>query len=124
MKCHTLFMLTLNLSLKKSDECSNNSENSSAEKVVQNSPCGYSMSTTWAFDHIENKHTLYRGEDWMKTFCTYFREHATNVINFKKKKMLPLTKQKLKSYKDFKAIHICGKKIFKKFANDNNYQKG
>ena len=26
------------------------------------------MSTIWAFDHIENKHTLYRGEYYMKNY--------------------------------------------------------
>ena len=51
------------------------------------------MSTIWAFDHIENKHTLYRGEDCMKKFCISLRKHATNLINFEKKKMLPLTKK-------------------------------
>ena len=51
------------------------------------------MSTIWAFDNIENKHTLHRGEDCMKKFCTSLREHATNVINFEKKKILPLTKK-------------------------------
>ena len=48
---------------------------------------------TGAFDTIENKHSLYRGEDCMKNFCTSLREHATNLINFEKKKMLPLTKK-------------------------------
>ena len=55
------------------------------------------MSTIWAFDNIENKYSLYLGEDCMKKFCTSLREHATNVINFKKKEILPLTKQELKS---------------------------
>ena len=36
------------------------------------------MSTIWAFDNIENKHTLNRGEDCIKNFCTSYREHATN----------------------------------------------
>ena len=40
------------------------------------------MSTIWAFDNIENKYTLYRGEDCMKMFCSFLREHATNAINF------------------------------------------
>ena len=51
--------------------------------------CGYSMSTIWGFDHIENKHTLYRGKDCMKKFWDSLREHAKNIINFEKKKMLP-----------------------------------
>ena len=45
------------------------------------------MSTILAFDDIEKKHTLYRGEDCMRKLCTSLREHATNVINFKKRNM-------------------------------------
>ena len=50
------------------------------------------MSTIWAFYHIENKHTLYRGEDCMKKFCESLRKQAKNIIDFEKKKILPLTK--------------------------------
>ena len=32
----------------------------------------------------------------MEKFCSSLREHATNIINFEKKKMLLLTKKKLK----------------------------
>ena len=35
---------------------------------------GYSMSTIWTFNNIENKHILYQGEDCMKTFCESLRE--------------------------------------------------
>ena len=34
------------------------------------------MSTNWAFDYIENKHTLYRGKYCVEKFCTSLREHA------------------------------------------------
>ena len=47
------------------------------------------MSTIWAFDHIENKHTLYHGKDCMKMFCTSLREYTKNISDFEKKKMLP-----------------------------------
>ena len=70
------------------------------------------MSTIWAFDHIKNKHTLFRGKDCMKKFCTSLREHEKNIIDLEKKKMLPLTK-KLKSYQDAKVCYICGKRILK-----------
>ena len=43
-----------------------------------------SMSTIWAFDNIENKHSLYRGEDCMKILCTSLLRHAANVNKFKK----------------------------------------
>ena len=51
------------------------------------------MSTIWVFDHIENKHSLYYGEDCMKKFCCSLKEHATNKIGFEKKKMLLFTKK-------------------------------
>ena len=70
---------------KKIDGCANNPENSSTTKIGEHNPCGYSISTIWAFDNIENKHFLYCGEDCMKRFYTSLREHVTNVINFEKK---------------------------------------
>ena len=30
------------------------------QKIGEHIPCRFSMSTIWAFDHVENKHTLYR----------------------------------------------------------------
>ena len=37
----------------------------------------------------------------MKNFCSYLKENATNIIDFEKKKMLPLTeKTKNKSHQD------------------------
>ena len=69
----------------------------------------------WAFDHIENKHTktnyAYRGKDCMKKFCESLREHAKNIIDFEKKKMLPLTKEELKSHQDAKICYICEKEF-------------
>ena len=72
--------------IKKIDGCANNPENSSTTKIAEHIPCGYSMSTIWAFDDIENKHTLYRGKDCMKKLCKSLREHAKNIIDFGKKK--------------------------------------
>ena len=59
----------------------------------------------------------------MKKFCESLRKHAKNVIDFEKKKVLPLTKEELKSYQDGKACYICGKRFLKKFTNDKNYRK-
>ena len=36
-------------------------------------------------------------EDCMKKFCSFIREHAKNVTDFKNKNMLPLTKKELKN---------------------------
>ena len=54
--------------------------------------------STWACDSIKNKHSLYCGEDCMKMFSMSLREHAADVINFKRKKMLLLTEKELKSH--------------------------
>ena len=82
--------------IKKIDGFADNLENSPTTKVGTTKigeyiPCGCSMSTMWAFENIENKHILYRGEDCMKNFYESLREHATNIIDFEKKKMLHLT---------------------------------
>ena len=73
--------------IKKLDGYANNLENSSTTKIGENIACGYSISTIWAFDHIENTHTLYRRKYCMKKFCESLREHARNIIDFEKKKM-------------------------------------
>ena len=59
----------------------------------------------------------------MKKFCTFLKEHAKNIIDFEKKKMLPLTKEELKSHKDAKVCYTCGKRILKMLAKDKNYRK-
>ena len=42
------------------------SEKSSTAKVGENNHCQYSVSTIWTFDGIEIKHSVYRGEDYIK----------------------------------------------------------
>ena len=49
----------------------------------------------------------------MERFCTSSREYAKNIIDFELKKMLPLTKEELKSYQDAKLCYICRKRILK-----------
>ena len=102
--------------IKNIHGCANNPENFSTTKIGEHVPCGYSMSTIWTFDHIKSKHTLYNKH-------TSLREHATNVINFGRKKMLPLTKKELNIHQDVTECYICGKRFFKKFVNDKNFQK-
>ena len=62
------------------------------------------MSTILAFDHIENKHTLYHGKDCMKKFCQSLREHKKIIIDFEKRRILPLMKEELKSHQDVKNV--------------------
>ena len=55
----------------------------------------------------------------MKKFCVSLQEHATSIINFEKKKILPL-KEELNSHQDVEACYICRKRILNK-AKDQNY---
>ena len=59
----------------------------------------------------------------MKKFCTSLREYAKNVIDFEKKQMLLLTKEKLKSHQHEKLCYICGRRILKKLSKCKNYWK-
>ena len=47
----------------------------------------------------------------MKIFCLDLREHATKIINYEKKEMVPLTKKEEEMYNKQKVCHICKKKI-------------
>ena len=77
--------------IKKVDGCKNIPEKSSITKISEHVPCLYSMSTTWTFDGIENNYDVYRGEDYMKKVCESLNDHIMKIINFKKKKVIPLT---------------------------------
>ena len=71
------------------------------------------MSTLWSFDNIENKNTLYRGEDCMKKCCTSLREHARNVINFEIKKNVPVNKTTAKIIPRCKSVSNLWKENLK-----------
>ena len=108
--------------IKNIDGCGNKPENSSTAKIGEYIPCGYSVSTIWGFDHIEDKHILYHGKAYMKIFCLSLEEHEKNIIDFEKKEVLLLTKEELKLYQNAKVCYISGKRILKN-TKDKNYWK-
>ena len=55
--------------------------------------------------------------------CESLREHAKNLIDFKNKRMLPLTNEKLKSHEDAKLCYIFRKKILKKAVSKYKLSK-
>ena len=109
--------------IEKIDGCKNNLENSSATKVSEHIPSGFSMSTISSFRSIENKHDVYRGKDCMKKFCESLTEYAMKIINFKKKKMKLLTKEQQESYENTKICYICKEKFENKYLKDKKYSK-
>ena len=51
------------------------------------------MSMIHTFGDIENKHDIYKSEECIRYFCKSLIQHLIKVINFEKKKMIPLTKE-------------------------------
>ena len=108
-------------SIKKVDGCANNPENFSTTEISEHIPCGYSMSTIWAFDHIENKHTLYHGKDCMKKFCESLRECTKNIIDLEILKNVTVNKRKTKITSRCKSLVHLWKKNLKKLSKSINY---
>ena len=76
----------LELSIEKIDDCKNNPENSSTNKVGEHTPSVFSMSAISSFKSIEDRHDVYIGKNCMKKFYESLREHAMKIFNFYKKK--------------------------------------
>ena len=100
--------------IKKIDTCQNNPDLSSTTKINQHIPSGYSIYTNCSFDKSNNKLSYYRGEDCMKRFCKDLKDHATKITDFKKKIMIPLTKEEEDNYNKENICYICKKE----FNND------
>ena len=56
-------------------------------------------------------------------FCEFLREHAMNIINFKKKKLKLLTKEQQEPYENAKVCYICKEKFLNIFVKDKKYCK-
>ena len=97
--------------------CQNNRNESSTTEINKHTPSGYSIFTHCSFDQTRNKLNHYRGKDCMKKFCKDLREHATKIINYEKKKMIPLTIKEKIHYNEQETCYICKKEF------DNSYKK-
>ena len=58
----------------------------------------------------------------MKNFCLDLREHATKIINYEKKEMIPLTKEEKIAHRIQKRCYIC-KKMFSTDDKNKKYHK-
>ena len=59
-------------------------------------PSGYSLVACCSFDKSKNERSYYRGKDTMKIFCEDLKDQAMEIINYEKKKMIPLTDEEKK----------------------------
>ena len=76
---------------------------------VEHTPSGYSWITCCSFNESKNKQSYYRGKDCMEMFCKDLRNQAMKIINYEKKKMIPLTDKETESYEKQKVCYICEK---------------
>ena len=106
--------------LEKMSTCINNPNESSTTEMNKHTPSGYSIFTHCSFDKSKNKLNYYRGSDCMKKFCKDLREHATKIINYEKKKMIPLTTEEKIHYDKQKICYICKKEF--NINNEKNYK--
>ena len=113
MKVSFIIYVELECLLEKMSTCINNSNESSTTKINKHTPSGYSIFTSCLFDESRNKLNYYRGKDCMKKFCKDLKEHATRIINYEKKKIIPLTKEEKINYNDQQICYICKKEFDK-----------
>ena len=97
--------------LEKISTCHHNPEESSTTEINKHTPSGYSLFTHCSFDKTENKLDYYRRKDCMKKFCKDLRTHATKIINYEKKKMIPLTIKEKIHYNEQGICYICKKEF-------------
>ena len=98
-----------------------NLEKSYTEKKARHEPSGWAMLTRCSFDEEENKLDYCRGKDCIDEFRKQLKERATEIINYEKKEMIPLTYEENKSYKEQETCHICEGK-FCMDKDDENYK--
>ena len=96
--------------LEKMSTCINNPNESTTTKINKHVPPGYSIFTHCSFDESKNKLNYYRKDDCMNKFCKDLREHVIKIINYEKKKMIPLTTEEKIYHNKQKICYIYVKK--------------
>ena len=109
MKVPFVIYAELECLLEKISTCINNPNESSTTKINKHTPSSYSIFTSCSFNESKNKLNYYRGKDSTKKFCKDLKVHATRIINYEKKKIIPLTKEEKINYNDQKICYICKK---------------
>ena len=85
----------------------NNPKSSYTEKRSTRKASGYAWCSICRFDDTKNKHHFYSGKDCIEKLCKDLKEFGMEIINFKKKEMIPLRNKEIKSYESKKhAIYV------------------
>ena len=93
----------------------NNPNVSSTRGVNIHTPSGWCVYSKFAYGKVTNSLTQYRGPDCINEFCKHIISEAKRLYNtFPERPMAPLTKSKLKEYKQATKCHICFKPFSEK----------
>ena len=91
MKSSFVIYADLECLLGKMSTCINNPNEPSTTKINKHVPSGYSIFTPCSFDESKNKLNYYGKDDCINKFFKDLRKNVTKIINYEKKKMIPLT---------------------------------
>ena len=75
------------------------------------------------FDSTKNKYCVYRGKGCVGHFCRKLKKLGTEIINYEKKYMIPLTNEEIMFSENQKQCHICKKGFFRNKKNKFKYLK-
>ena len=122
LKVAHAFYLDLESLLIKTESCQNNPQESYTERKAIHEACGYSLNLVTSYDSIKNTHNYYRGKDCVKKLCKDLKDQVMEIINYEKKKMIPLTDDEKRKYKKQKLCHICEKEFCDDKSNGSEYK--
>ena len=111
-----IYLDTESLLIKIQPQQNNNPQESYTKRNAIHEICGYSLNLVRSYDSNKNIYSFYRGTDCAKKLCKDLKDQAMEIINFKEKKMIPLTDSEIKHYEKRKYCHICKRK----FCTDEN----
>ena len=105
------FIIYPDLECISKNSCQNDPRKSSANKINELTPSSFSLSMHCSFDKRQKINLIIKNLENMKNLCLYLREHATKIISYEKKEIIPLTNKEIKIYHRQKKIHICKKDL-------------
>ena len=111
MKVTFMIYADLESLLEKINTYHNDPKKSSTTKINKLTPSGYSLFTHCSFDTTKYKLDYYSVKNCMETFCIDLKEHATKIINYETKEMMPVTNEEKKIHCEQKVCYISKKDL-------------
>ena len=111
LKAPFVIYIDLECTLKKVLSCQNNPEKSYTGKKAIHETSGWTMAKICSFDKKENKLYHYREKDCIENLCKKLKKEALELINYKKRDIIPLTQEENNRYNEQEICYKCGEKF-------------